>query len=257
MGGILRGKVIVVTGGTRGIGKGVALGSLREGAKVVVSGRTAEDGARTIEEARSLGCEDLLFAKGEITRVEDCRNLIETAVRSFGRIDGLVNYAGILPAASLTETEPEMFDDVFAINIRTPFFLCKYAIREMLKTGSGSIVNICSPHAYSGDEDRAAYACSKGALLTLTRHIARNYRRRQIRANSITMGWVATEGELELRRRQGHDLKWLEAAASEVIPMGRLQTVEDHVPGILYLLSDLSSQVTNTELHMTGGLFMA
>jgi NAD(P)-dependent dehydrogenase (short-subunit alcohol dehydrogenase family) len=150
-----------------------------------------------------------------------------------------------------------MFDDVFAINIRAPFFLCKYAVAEMLKTGSGSIVNVCSPHAYNGDPDRAAYACSKGALLTLTKHIAKNYRQHQIRANTITMGWVATQGELELRRQQGHDLKWLEAEASKVIPMGRLQTVEDHVPGILYLLSDQSSQVTNTELHMTGGLFKA
>jgi NAD(P)-dependent dehydrogenase (short-subunit alcohol dehydrogenase family) len=250
-------KVIVITGGTKGLGKGVALACLKEGAKVVISGRSEADGAATLAEARGLGLVAPSFVKGEITRVQDCEALIKRAIELHGRIDGLVNYAGILPAAPLVETEEGMFDEVIELNLKAPFFLCKFAVREMLKTGGGSIVNICSPHAYSGEPDRAAYACSKGALLTLTRHIARNYRRSQIRANTITMGWVATEGEMALRKSQGHDLAWLKKAASEFIPMGRLQTVEDHVPGILYLLSDLSSQVTNTELHVTGGYFMA
>jgi NAD(P)-dependent dehydrogenase (short-subunit alcohol dehydrogenase family) len=257
MDAILKDKVITITGGTRGVGKGVAIGALKEGAKVVISGRKAADGKAALDEINGMGFKDIHFVQGEITRVEECERLIAETVAKFGRIDGLMNYAGILPEASLMETDEKIFDEVFAINIRTPFFLCKYAIREMLKTGSGSIVNICSPHAYSGDYDRAPYAVSKGALLTLTRHIARNYRKNQIRANSITMGWVATDGEMELRHRQGHDLAWLQEAARNAIPMGRLQTVEDHVPGILYLLSDLSSQVTNVELHVTGGMFHA
>ena len=257
MGEMLKDKVIIITGGTKGLGKGVALGCIREGAKVVVSGRSDVDGLKTLEEARSLGLAGLTFAKGEITRVQDCEALVKKAIDLHGRIDGLVNYAGILPAASLVDTGESLFDDVIELNLKAPFFLCKFAIREMLKTGGGSIVNICSPHAYNGEPDRAAYACSKGALLTLTKHIARNYRRNQIRANSITMGWVATDGEMALRESQGHDLGWLQEVASGIIPMGRLQTVDDHVPGILYLLSDQSSQVTNTELHITGGYFMA
>lgn len=255
--GILEDKVIVITGGTKGIGKGVALGALQEGAKVVISGRRSEDGSAVLAEAHAMGCDDIIFVQGEITQVKDCKALIDAAVEKFGKLNGLFNYAGILPAASLIETTEEMYDEVQQINIRTPFFLCKYAIPEMIKAGSGSIVNTCSPHSYSGDYDRAAYAISKGALLTLMRHIARNYRTHQVRANSITMGWVATDGEMALRRQQGHDLEWLQNEAKKYIPMGRLQTVEDHVPGILYLLSDLSSQVTNTELHITGGMFHA
>lgn len=255
--GILDGKVIVITGGTKGIGKGVAMGALKEGAKVVISGRRFEDGANTVKEANDQGYHDIMFVQGEITRVEDCKTLIDSAVAKYGKLTGLFNYAGILPAASLLETDEKLYDEVQQINIRTPFFLCKYAIPEMIKAGGGSIVNTCSPHSYSGDYDRAAYAISKGALLTLMRHIARNYRTQQVRANSITMGWVATDGEMALRHQQGHDLEWLQNEAKKYIPMGRLQTVEDHVPGILYLLSDLSSQVTNTELHMTGGMFHA
>jgi NAD(P)-dependent dehydrogenase (short-subunit alcohol dehydrogenase family) len=257
MDGILKDKVIVITGGTRGLGKGVAIGALKEGGKVVISGRKEVDGKKVVEEINQMGYKEIHFVQGEITKVSECERLIDETIAKFGRIDGLMNYAGILPSASLLETDEKLYDDVLEINIRTPFFLCKYAIREMLKTGSGSIVNICSPHAYSGDYDRAAYAVSKGALLTLMRHISRNYRKYQIRANSITMGWVATDGEMELRRQQGHDLQWLQEAAKNAIPMGRLQTVEDHVPGILYLLSDQSSQVTNTELHITGGMFHA
>lgn len=254
---ILKDKVVVITGGTKGLGKGVALGALEEGAKVVISGRKEEEGAATVAEANALGYTDILFVRGEITQTEDCKALIDAAVAKFGRVNCLFNYAGVLPAASLLETDEKTFDDVMRLNIRAPFFLCKYAIMEMQKVGSGSIVNTCSPHSYAGDYDRAAYAVSKGALLTLTRHVARNYRTEQIRANSITMGWVATDGEMALRHEQGHDLAWLENEAKKHIPMGRLQTVEDHVPAILFLLSDQSSQITNTEMHITGGMFHA
>jgi len=101
----------------------------------------------------------------------------------------------------------------------------------------------------------SAYSCSKGAILTLTKHIANNYAGQNIRANWITMGWVATPNETRLFKSLGRDKIWLDKQAKEVMPMGRLQTEEDNVPGILYLLSHVSSQVTGVELHISGGFF--
>ena len=111
-------------------------------------------------------------------------------------------------------------------------------------------------HGYGGDRDRAPYACSKGALLALTRHVAKNYAKEKIRANWITMGWIATPGELNLRCQQGHDMEWLETQGRKVMPMGRLQTVDDNIAAIVLLLSDESNQITGTELHISGGFFI-
>ncbi len=255
MGEILKGKVIVITGGNKGLGRGLAIAAGQQGATVVIGARTERDGIEVVEEIRQKGGPKALFVQGDLKKVEECKKLIHMAESSSGRIDGLVNYAGILPAASITETDESFFDDVFDINVKAAFFCTKYAVESMQRGGGGAIVNIGSLHTYGGDRDRAAYACSKGALLALTKHIAKNYAGDRIRANWITMGWVATPGELELRRQQGRDLKWLERQGSEVMPMGRLQTVEDNIPGLIYLLSDGSSQVTGVELHISGGYF--
>jgi len=236
------------------LGHGVVAAVSEQGAHVIIGGRNENDGKAIIKELKEKGGPEALFVVANIRNPEACRNLIETAESRFGRIDGLVNYAGILPVASLLDTEEQLFDDVFATNIKGPFFCAKYAVQSMLRTGGGSIVNVGSCHGYGGDKDRASYACSKGALLTLTKHISQNYAKDQIRCNWITMGWVATPGEMALRHSQGRDMAWLEQTAHQVIPMGRLQTVEDNTLAFLYLLSDMSSQVTGTELHITGGL---
>lgn len=246
-------QVVVITGGTKGVGRAVAIEAAKRGADIAIGGRSEKDGQATVEAIRALTGRDALFVPGNLQDVNQCRNLVEMAVQRFGKITGFLCYAGILPAASIINTEEELFDSVFDLNIKAAFFCCKYIIPAMIQAGGGSIVTIGSIHGYGGEEDRAAYACSKGALLTLTKHIAKNYAKHRIRANWVTMGWVATEGEMALRKEQGRDLAWLEDIASRSIPLGRLLTVEDHLEGILYLLSDASSMVTGSELHITGG----
>ena len=255
MSGILEGKTIVVSGGTKGLGCSIVKESAKEGANIAIGGRDEKTAEELISQIKSDYGRDGIFVKTDLSNDIDyhCKQLIDTTIDRFGKIDGFVNYAGILPAASLVETREEMFDDVFAINMKAAYFCAKYALSDMMKGGGGSLVFIGSAHAYGGEEDRAAYACSKGALLTLTKHIAKNYAKYHIRANWVTMGWVATPGELDLRNKQGRDKNWLEKEAAEIIPMGRLLTAQDHVPGIIYLLSDMSSMVTGTELHITGG----
>lgn len=250
----LKNKIIVITGGTKGLGRELALqcGILR--AKVVIAGRSEKDGNSLIEEISNKYSGKALFIKSDLCHVGECENLVSETVRYFGDIDGLVNYAGYLPVSSIIDTEEELYDEVFNINIKAAFFCTKFAIISMLRKGGGSIVNIGSAHAYGGDEDRAAYAVSKGALLALNRYVSKNFAKYNIRSNWISMGWVATPGELALRATQGRGLNWLKSTAKKVTPMGRMQTAEDHIPTIINLLSDQSSQVTGSEIHITGGL---
>jgi len=250
----LKGKAIVVNGGTKGLGRAVTEELCREGARVVFSGRNAGDGKSVLDEVRTTGSE-AIFVKADIRNVSDCQDLIGSAEKRFGRIDGLVNYAGITTRATITEIDEGTFEDIFDTNFKSAFFCCKYAVRAMIKSGGGSIVNIGSTLGYGGTREMSAYSCSKGALLTLTKHIANNFAAENIRANWITMGWVATPNEVKQFEKIGKNREYLEKMAEKVMPMGRLQTNEDNVPGILYLLSDASSQVTGAELHISGGFF--
>lgn len=250
----LEGKVIVITGATKGIGKGIAYMCAKEGAKVVINGRNEEAGQKVVEEIERQYQTDVYFVKSDLSSEAGCRKLIEESVAHFGRIDGLVNNAGIFPRGTITETTEALFDDIFNVNTKGAFFCSKYAIREMLKLGGGSIVQIGSTNAYKGAENLVAYSCSKGALLTLNKNIAAHYAKHKIRSNWVTVGWVASEGEIELHENMGMSEKELKDWAESVIPSGEMQTEEDMAYGVVYLLSDESKQVTGTELHINGGL---
>jgi len=252
---LLKGKIIVINGGTKGLGKGIAISAAKEGANVVISGRNENDGKEVIDNIKKNTKSEVLFIKSDVRNADNCEMLIKNTIKFFGRIDGLVNYTGITTRGLITETGEKQFHDILDTNFKSAFFCCKFAIKSMLQSGGGSIVNIGSTHGYGGAKDMAAYACSKGAVLTLTKHISKNYAKNQIRANWITMGWVATPNEIELFKSLGHDLDWLNEQGKKTIPMGRLQTVEDNVPAVLFLLSDLSSHVTGVELHISGGFF--
>jgi NAD(P)-dependent dehydrogenase (short-subunit alcohol dehydrogenase family) len=252
----LAGKIIVVTGATKGIGKGIARMCAAEGANVVISGRNRQDGDRLVEEIIGTYGTEALFVAKDISTETACRELIEETVARFGRIDGLVNNAGIFPRGSMIDTTEELFDSIFDVNIKGAFFCSKYAIIAMQKSGGGSIVQIGSTNGYKGSKDLVAYACSKGAMLTLNRNIAVHYAREGIRSNWVTVGWVASEGEIELHEKTGKSADQLNAWAESVIPSGRMQTDVDMAYGVVYLLSDEASQVTGTELAISGGLGM-
>jgi len=254
MGMLLKGKHIVVTGGNKGLGRAMAVAAAAEGARVVICGRSQEDGQETLREIASVCGSPARFVRADLTRVEECKRVVNEAEQAFGPLTGLVNYAGILPSGTLTESDERLFNDVFNLNIRAAFFCTKYAVESMMRNGGGSIINTGSPHQYGGQFDRAVYACTKGALLTLTKHVANNYARYGIRCNTIVIGWMATPGEVELRRKQGRDMAWLEEQGRQHVPMGRLQRAEDFLAGSNYLLSDGSSQVTGTVLNVTGGM---
>ena len=257
----LKEKVIVISGGTKGVGRELALQCAADGAHVIISGRDEASAAAIISEAtknaagsasaNSTGT--IEFVKVDLHKVEDIRNLFSTVEKKYRRLDGFVNYAGITPAASLTECSEELFDDVFDIDIKAAFFCSQEAVKLMQQSGGGSIVLVGSTHHTRGNKDRTAYACAKGALLTLSNHIGKHYAQDKIRCNYLVMGWTPTDGELALRKSQGMTMEELHAEAAKAIPMGRMTEATDIVPAMIYLLSDVSSMVTATEFKVNGG----
>lgn len=245
-------KIIVISGGTKGVGKQLALQCAADGAHVVISGRDEASAARIIEAAKGAPG-SIEFKKTDLHSVESIRELFAFVASKYNKLDGFVNYAGITPAASLTECSESLFDDVFDIDIKAAFFCCQEAVKLMQKTGGGSIVLVGSTHHTRGNKDRTAYACAKGALYTLSNHIGRHYAEDKIRCNYLVMGWTPTDGELTLRKSQGMTEKELRAEAAKAIPMGRMTETTDIVPAMIYLLSDVSSMVTATEFKVNGG----
>ena len=247
------GKTILISGGTKGVGRGVALECASNGATVVFTGRDIKEARTLIAEIEKEGKGQGVFLENDVRNAAACEEVVLETERRFGHIHGFFYYTGITPVASIVNTEEALYDDVMSINLKGAYFMCKQVVRNMVAHGGGSIVLNGSAHGYGGEADRAAYAVTKGALLTLSRHIHKNYIRQGVRANWISMGWVATPGEVSLRRAQGHPDSWLDEMARKYIPIGRMITVEDHVPGIVYLLSDLSQAVSGIELKITGG----
>lgn len=245
-------KVIVVTGATSGIGKGIARVLAKEGAWVVIAGRNREKGIALEKELREQGNESL-FISANVQKVEECYALIEKTVDRYGRIDGLVNDAGIFPYMAFEEVTEKIYSETMDTNVKGAYFCTQKAVSYMKKQGRGSIVNIGSTHWQTGCKGLSAYAVSKGALHTLTEHIAHHYAPFGIRCNWITVGWVMSEGEKKRCLESGMTEEEIQAQARAEIPTGSFQTAEDIAYACVFLLSDESRQVVGTDIHVTGG----
>lgn len=251
----LAGKVIVVSGGTKGVGRAASEEFARQGAKVVIGGRDEESALRSVRVMRTYGS-DGIFVHTDLEKVADCRSLFETGCKTFGKIDGFFNYAGITPVSPLDTCDEETFDSVMDINFKACFFCCQEAVRYMRQNGGGSIVLTGSAHAWGGQKDRAAYACSKGVLLTLMEHIAHNYACEHIRCNYLTLGWTATEGEVSLRRSQGMTEAELRRKAAGILPMGRMPERTDYLDALIFMMSDASQMMTGSIFRITAGEYI-
>ncbi len=251
----LDGKVIVISGGTKGVGRAVAEEYAHEGANIVIGGRDEAAAHRIIRTIQTYGSNGI-FVHTELEDIDDCRKLFDEAVKAFGKIDGFFNYAGITPVSGLETCDVETFDRIMNINFRACFFCCQQAIKYMRENGGGSIVLTGSAHAWGGQKDRAAYACSKGVLLTLMEHIAHNYADEQIRCNYLTLGWTPTEGEVEFRKIQGMSESQLRKKAAGILPMGRMLERADYIEALIYLMSDDSAMMTGSTFRITAGEYI-
>ncbi|MXN64000.1 SDR family oxidoreductase [Stappia sp. GBMRC 2046] len=247
----LDGKIAIVTGGTQGLGAAIARQFAAAGAAgLVTCGRTSDKGQAVAEDISSAHGIRVEFVTADLGRVEDCSNVIETADILFGRIDILVNAAGITDRGNLLNTSPELFDRMFAVNTRAPFFLMQGAAKVMIREGTeGAIVNIGSTSERAGQPFIAPYCASKGALATLTRNSGYALMRNRIRVNQLDIGWMASDGE-DLTQRTYHkaDADWLDKAAAAQ-PFGRLLDPAEVARAVAFLASNDSGMMTGAVIH--------
>ena len=236
----LEGRVVLVPGSSSGIGLGTAKAVLAHGARVVVHGHDPEKVRRAADAlGGAAACVVDLAASDAGERV------VEAVLEAHGRIDAVVNNAGIFPRGDLEGTDAAFFDQIFAVNARAPLLVAKRAVRAFREQGSpGSIVNIGSVNAYCGQPDLLAYSMSKGALMTMTRNLADALSTERIRVNQLNVGWTLTETEIETQRRQGRPDNWPQQVPPMWAPTGGILSPEMVAAHVLFWLSDDSAPVT-------------
>ena len=243
----LENKVAFISGGARGMGAVEAKLFAREGAMVVIGDVLEDEGRKTEAEINETGGE-CLFVPLDVTSEQNWQQAVAATIARFGKLDVLVNNAGINRTQGIEETTVEEWDLVMDINAKGVFLGTKNAIPEMRKAGGGSIVNISSVAGLVGDRSGGAYTASKGAVRLLTKSTAIQYAGEGIRANSIHPGTIETMMTAPLLADEAHRQDRLNRT-----PLGRLGKPEDVAYGALYLASDESSYVTGSELVIDGG----
>jgi NAD(P)-dependent dehydrogenase (short-subunit alcohol dehydrogenase family) len=245
MAGRLDGKVALISGAARGMGECEARLFAREGAKVVLGDVLEEQGQQAVSGIAQQGGA-ATFVSLDVTAESDWQRAVETAERAYGKLDVLVNNAGIVRMAPLDETSLEAWNEVINVNQTGVFLGMRYAVPAMRRAGGGSIINISSVAGLIGLPDIPAYQASKGAVRLLTKHTAIQYAKDQIRVNSVHPGRIETPmtANLAPERRE---------MVLRLTPMGRDGKPEEVAYGVLYLASDESSFVTGAELVIDGG----
>jgi NAD(P)-dependent dehydrogenase (short-subunit alcohol dehydrogenase family) len=239
--GLLTDKVVLVNGGSQGVGAGIVRAAVREGGRVVFTGRRADVGERC---AAATGA---AFLRADLADPAQARHSVEEVVERHGRIDCLVNAAGLTSRGTLLDTTPELFDAHVAINLRAPFFAMQAAVQNMVdRETAGTIVNIITSASHGGQPFLAPYVASKAGLSGLTRNAAHAHRWDRIRINGLNIGWTDTEGEDAVQRAyHGAGDDWREKGA-KAQPMGRLGQVDEIADFVVFLLSDRSGVVTGS-----------
>jgi NAD(P)-dependent dehydrogenase (short-subunit alcohol dehydrogenase family) len=255
--GLLDDRVVLVSGGTQGVGAGVARAAAREGAAVAVSGRRREPGEKLVAALRETGA-TALFVPADVADVAQAQACVAAVVVEFGRVDALVNAAGLTSRGTLLDTTPELFDAHVAVNLRAPFFLMQAAVRDMLaRAAPGAIVNVITTSELGGQPYLAPYVAAKAGLAGLTRNAAHAHRFDRIRINGLDIGWTDTEGEDAVQRAfHAADDDWRERAAAS-LPMGRLGRVDEIAEMVVFLLSDRSGVVTGSVIDWDQNVFGA
>jgi NAD(P)-dependent dehydrogenase (short-subunit alcohol dehydrogenase family) len=248
--GLLEDKVVLVNGGSQGVGAAIVRAAVREGAVVTFTGRRAEVGEKL---AADTGAR---FVRADLADPAQARDSVVRTVEAHGRVDCLVNAAGLTSRGSLLDTTPELFDQHIAINLKAPFFAMQAAVADMTtRKAPGTIVSIGSNCAHGGPPHLAPYSAAKAGLAGLTRNAAHAHRFDRIRINTVNIGWTATEGEDAVQRAfHGAGDDWRERAARSQ-PMGKLGQVDEIADFVVFLLSDRSGVVTGSVIDWDQNVF--
>jgi NAD(P)-dependent dehydrogenase (short-subunit alcohol dehydrogenase family) len=245
----LKDKVAVVTGSGAGMGEGIVRLFAEEGARVVVSGRNETQGEAVAAEIAAQGAQ-AVFIRADVSVEAECRALIDGAVERYGGIDVLVNNVGLTTRGTIEDTTVELWDKLFATNVRSAFICMQQAVKYMKERRRGSIINIGSVNAYIGEPKLMAYSATKGAMMTLTKNTAAYLNRYRIRVNQLNVGWTLTPTEHQVKSvEEGKGEDWLRDAI-KTRPWGRLLLPRDIAMAALYFAGDESELITGSVLDL-------
>jgi NAD(P)-dependent dehydrogenase (short-subunit alcohol dehydrogenase family) len=243
-------KVIIITGSTTGIGKAIALRCVAEGARVVIHGLERDLGEEVVSE---IGTGRAVLHIEDLTAADATRNLVNTGLKSYGKIDAVVNNAAWVVSSDIATTELVFLRKVLEVNTVAPFSLIQTAL-PYLRQSRGCVLNIGSVNAWSGEPNLLAYSISKGALMTLTRNLGDSlHRDHGVRVNQINPGWILTETEKKRKKDQGLPEDWYKAVPKVFAPSGRILSPGEIASAAIYWLSDecgpVSGQVVDLEQY--------
>lgn len=248
----LKDKVVLITGGTRGIGQAMAQLFAAEGAVVTVTGRHAGEGIEVVERVAQMGGR-VEYVELDVLRLPELRRVIAEIAERHGRLDVMVNNAGSALSRTILETEVDEFEQLFDTNVRSVFFGTKWAAEIMVRQHSGSIINTASTAGLRGLHKRAAYCGSKGAVIQLSKAAALDLAQFNVRVNCVSPGAIDTELLRQARFGGQPDQDRLVAGVGRGLPLGRIGYPRDIAMAALYLASDESEWVTGSNIVIDGG----
>tara|TARA_B100000900_G_scaffold369290_1_gene347025 strand:+ start:2138 stop:2956 length:819 start_codon:yes stop_codon:yes gene_type:complete len=241
-------KIAIVTGGTQGLGAAIALNFAKVGAKgIVILGRNEDRGNNLSEKiSKETGC-TVKFFKTELSNVNECRESVLFTKKNFSHVDILVNAAGLTDRGNIIETSEELFDQMIGVNVKGPFFLIQDVVKNMIENEiKGSIINIGSQAAITGQPFLSSYSLSKGALATLTKNTAFALLKNNIRVNQLNIGWMASDGEHAIQTKfHNAPENWLEEAEKKQ-PFKRLLKTDEVAKAVTFLASSDSGMMTGS-----------
>ncbi len=253
--GRLAGRIALITGGTSGIGQATALLFAREGATVVITGRRAELGQAVVAQIEAAGGQ-AAFIAADHTQAEACQRVIDTVVAHFGRLDILFNNAGIVTTGTAESTTEELWQRTFEVNVTAVWRMCKLTLPVMRAQGGGVIVNNASDWGLVAGENAVAYCASKGAVVQMTKAMALDHARENIRFNAVCPGDTFVDRWVQTGYFDSNEAETVQASLQEMgetLPMGRVGRAEEIAAAVLFLASDESSFMIGATLVVDGG----
>lgn len=237
----LQDKVIIVTGSTTGIGKAIAIRCVNEGARVIIHGLEEDWGQTVVEE---LGRDKAVLHVEDLSVDGATGRLVDLALKSFGKLDAIVNNAAIVASSNIQTTDKAFLQKILAVNTIAPFQLIKDSLPHLSKQ-RGCVLNIGSVNAWSGEPNLLGYSMSKGALMTMTRNLGDTlHRENHVRVNQINPGWVLTESEKQRKKEHGLSEDWYKELPNIYAPSGRIIFPEEIAAAAVYWLADESGPIS-------------